>query len=187
MDMLLVDHRQVRERLSLDYPFPDPDTLFDEIGMRLRQLRKTLKPALRGRVQGIGVAAPLSLGGWNALLGVAPELAAKWHGIDLRERIAALGATAGLPVQTVKDTAAACVAELVAGRGRSIPTFLYVFVDTFIGGGWCSTATRAAARAAMPRGGLVAVGCPVAPPALPSNFSTSPAVEPEAHTPVMST
>ena len=136
MDMLLVDFTgQVRERLSLDYPFPDPDTLFDEIGIRLRQLRKTLKPALRDRVQGIGVAAPLSLGGWNELLGIAPELAAKWHGIDLRERIAALGATAGLPVETVKDTAAACVAELVAGRGRSIPTFLYVFVDTFIGGG----------------------------------------------------
>ena len=136
MDMLLVDFTgQVRERLSLDYPFPDPDTLFDEIGNRLRQLRKTLKPALRDRVQGIGVAAPLSLGGWNELLGIAPELAAKWHGIDLRERVAALGATAGLPVETVKDTAAACVAELVSGRGRSIPTFLYVFVDTFVGGG----------------------------------------------------
>jgi predicted NBD/HSP70 family sugar kinase len=27
------------------------------------------------------------------------------------------------------------VAELVAGRGRSVPSFLYVFVDTFIGGG----------------------------------------------------
>jgi predicted NBD/HSP70 family sugar kinase len=136
MDMLLVDFTgQVRERLSLDYPFPDPDTLFREIGSRLRHLRKSLSSALRERVQGIGVAAPLSLGGWNALLGVAPELAAKWHGIDLRERIAALGGAAGLPVQTVKDTAAACLAELVAGRGRNIPTFLYVFVDTFIGGG----------------------------------------------------
>ena len=35
----------------------------------------------------------------------------------------------------LKDTAAACVAELVAGRGRSLTSFLYVFVDTFIGGG----------------------------------------------------
>jgi predicted NBD/HSP70 family sugar kinase len=35
----------------------------------------------------------------------------------------------------MKDTAAACVAELVAGRGRSVKSFLYVFVDTFIGGG----------------------------------------------------
>ncbi len=35
----------------------------------------------------------------------------------------------------MKDTAAACVAELVAGRGRNIRSFLYAFVDTFIGGG----------------------------------------------------
>ena len=38
-------------------------------------------------------------------------------------------------MQLVKDTAAACVAELVAGRGRDMHSFLYLFVDTFIGGG----------------------------------------------------
>jgi len=136
LDMLLVDFNgQVRERLSLAYLFPDPDTLFTEIDTRLRQLRKALKPALRDRLSGIGVAAPLSLGGWNELLGVGAELAAKWNGIDVRERVASLGGTAGLPVESVKDTAAACVAELVAGRGRSIRSFVYVFVDTFIGGG----------------------------------------------------
>jgi predicted NBD/HSP70 family sugar kinase len=136
MDALLLDFTGVvRERLSLDYAFPDPDTLFDEIGQRLRVLRKALKPALRERLHGIGVATPLSLGGWQQLLGVAPELAEKWHGIDIRERVAALDAAGGLPVQVAKDTAAACVAELVAGRGRSIRSFLYLFVDTFIGGG----------------------------------------------------
>ena len=136
MDMLLMDFNgQLRERLSLAYPFPDPDTLFAEIDTRLRQLRKALKPALRDRLSGIGVAAPLSLGGWNELLGIAPELAAKWNGIDVRERVASLAGTAGLPVDFVKDTAAACVAELVAGRGRSIRSFVYIFVDTFIGGG----------------------------------------------------
>ncbi len=136
MDMLLVDFTgQVRQRLGLDYAFPDPDKLFREIDARLKQLRKTLKPELRERLCGIGLAAPLSLGGWNELLGVAPELAEKWNRIDLRERTAALGAAAGLPVEFVKDTAAACVAELVAGRGRSMRSFLYMFVDTFIGGG----------------------------------------------------
>jgi len=136
MDMLLVDFvGQVRERLSLAYPFPDPDTLFAEIGTGLRQLRKSLKPALRERLHGIGVAAPLSLGGWKELLHIEPALAEKWHGIDIGERVAALGAGAGLPVEFAKDTAAACVAELVAGRGRSIRSFLYMFVDTFIGGG----------------------------------------------------
>lgn len=133
MDVLLVDFTgRTRERLTLGYDFPDPDTLFDEIEARLKRLRRTLAPALRERLHGIGVAAPLSLGGWHALLGVAPERAERWAGIDIRGRIAAMS---DLPVAFVKDTAAACVAELVAGRGREIRSFFYVFVDTFIGGG----------------------------------------------------
>ena len=59
-------------------------------------------------------------------------MADKWNRIDLRAEVARL---TELPVELVKDTAAACVAELVAGRGRSVKSFLYVFVDTFIGGG----------------------------------------------------
>jgi predicted NBD/HSP70 family sugar kinase len=133
MDMLLVDFSgQVRERLSLAYRFPDPDTLFGEIDARLKQLRKALAPALRERLHGVGIAAPLSLGGWQELLGIAPEQALKWSAIDIRERVMAM---TDLPVEFVKDTAAACVAELVAGRGRNIRSFLYVFVDTFVGGG----------------------------------------------------
>ena len=133
MDMLLVDFSaQVRERVSLSYEFPDPDTLCAEIDLRLRQLSATLAPKLRARLHGVGIAAPLSLGGWQTLLGIAPEQAAKWADIDIRARVAAM---TELPVAFVKDTAAACVAELVAGRGRSIRSFLYVFVDTFIGGG----------------------------------------------------
>jgi len=133
MDMLLVDFTgQVRERVTLDYNFPDPDTLFPEIDLRLRALGDTLRPALKARLHGVGVAAPLSLGGWQTLLDIPPALAAKWAGIDIRERVQAM---TPLPVEFVKDTAAACVAELVAGRGRTIRSFLYVFVDTFIGGG----------------------------------------------------
>jgi predicted NBD/HSP70 family sugar kinase len=136
MDALLVDFAGgVRKSLSLDYAFPDPDTLFDAINAQVRVLRKALAPALRERLHGVGVAAPLSLGGWQELLGIAPELAQKWHGIDIRERVAALSAVSGLPVEFAKDTAAACVAELVAGQGRNIRSFLYLFVDTFIGGG----------------------------------------------------
>ena len=133
MDMLLVDFTgQVRQRLSLAYDSPDADTLFGEIDVRLKQLRRALPAPLRERLYGVGIAAPLSLGGWQELLGVAPAQAARWADIDIRARVAAM---TELPVQFVKDTAAACVAELVAGRGRSIGSFLYVFVDTFIGGG----------------------------------------------------
>ncbi len=133
LDVLLVDFcGQSRQRLSLDYAYPDPDTLFDTIAAHLKTLLKRLGPAAAQRIQGIGIAAPLSLDGWQALLGVDPAQASKWKHVDIRECVAA---RTKLPVQLVKDTAAACVAELVAGRGRDMRSFLYVFVDTFIGGG----------------------------------------------------
>jgi predicted NBD/HSP70 family sugar kinase len=133
LDVLLVDFvGAVRQRWSLAYHFPEPAALRAEIGQRLQALKRVLGPQRHARVQGIGIAAPLNLDGWQSLLGVDAALAGQWHGVDLRAEVAAL---TRLPVELVKDTAAACVAELVAGRGRELPTFLYVFVDTFIGGG----------------------------------------------------
>ncbi len=133
LDILLVDFiGRPRHRWSLDYEFPDPGPLLAEIDARLAEIDRLLGPGERTRVQGIGIAAPLSMGGWQQLLGIDPALSDRWQRIDLRDEVARL---TRLPVELIKDTAAACVAELVAGRGRSIKTFLYVFVDTFIGGG----------------------------------------------------
>ena len=133
MDVILIDFvGQVRQRWSLDYRYPDPDELVAEIGRRLTDLRAALTPAQFERVQGIGIALPFSLGGWQTLLDMPPDVAARWPATDLRAEVAAL---TELPVTLIKDTAAACVAELVAGRGRSMPSFLYLFVDTFVGGG----------------------------------------------------
>jgi predicted NBD/HSP70 family sugar kinase len=137
MDALLVDFTgRVRERLTLDYAWPDPDTLFDAIAVRVEQLRANLASSLGAakaeRLQGVGVAAPFSLGGWQTLLGMPESKAATWQSIHIPQR---MQGTTDLPVHFVKDTSAACVAELVAGRGRNLPTFLYIFVDTFIGGG----------------------------------------------------
>lgn len=133
LDILLVDFTgQARQRWSLGYDFPDPDTVLPEIDRRLQDLRHGLGPTLRDRLQGIGIAAPLQLSAWRELLGADPAVAERWDRLDLRAEVESLS---GLPVQLLKDTAAACVAELVAGRGRALTSFLYVFVDTFIGGG----------------------------------------------------
>ena len=133
LDVLLVDFTgAVRQRWSLDYRFPQPGQLLAEIGQRLAGLRRSLPAQRHARIQGVGIAAPLSLGGWQDLLGMPGHVAARWHATDLRAEVAGL---TELPVALIKDTAAACVAELVAGRGRSVKSFLYVFVDTFIGGG----------------------------------------------------
>jgi predicted NBD/HSP70 family sugar kinase len=133
LDTLLVDFTGARrQRYTLDYRHADPDNVLAEIAQRFKDIRRKLNAEQRERVQGVGVAAPLSMDGWQQLLGVPARSAEKWQRIDLAAEVAS---RTELPVTLVKDTAAACVAELVAGRGRGIKSFLYVFVDTFIGGG----------------------------------------------------
>jgi len=133
LDVLLVDFEgRVRERSSRDYDFPDPALVLAEIVLRVQGLTRRLGDAGRERLQGIGIAAPLSMGGWQSLLGFPQTLVDAWDRTDLRTEVER---QTGLEVTLLKDTAAACVAELVAGRGRSVKSFLYVFVDTFIGGG----------------------------------------------------
>ena len=133
LDTLLVDFTGTRrQRYTLDYRHADPDDVLAEIARRFKDIRRKLSPEQRERVQGVGIAAPLSMGGWQQLLGAPARSADKWQHIDL---VAEVASRTELPVTLVKDTAAACVAELVAGRGRGIKSFLYVFVDTFIGGG----------------------------------------------------
>ncbi len=131
-DWLLVDFTgQVRERVTVDYAFPDADTLIPLIGRHLKALHKKLG-ALAPRLVGVGVGAPLQFGGWHRLLGLPQAQSDAWSRIDLRAQVQAM---TELPVSFAKDTSAACVAELVAGRGRDLKSFLYLFVDTFVGGG----------------------------------------------------
>jgi predicted NBD/HSP70 family sugar kinase len=88
---------------------------------------------LWSRTVGVGLTAPLSLHKWADLMGgQAAEALARWEHIDLPARVQGL---TDLPVVFAKDTTAACVAELLQGHGRSVRSFLYVFVGTFIGGG----------------------------------------------------
>jgi hypothetical protein len=131
-DWLLVDFTgQVRERLVLDYAFPDIPVLLPAIKTNLNRLLKKLGP-LSDRVVGVGVAAPFQLGGWHRMLGLTAEQSQAWNQIDLGAEVQKL---TDLPVSFAKDTSAACVAELLQGRGRDIRSFLYLFMDTFVGGG----------------------------------------------------
>lgn len=131
-DWLLVDFTgQVRRRHTIEYESPDAKTLLPALGHHLKVLRDGLG-ALAPRLVGVGVAAPFLLGGWHRMLGLSDAQADAWNRIDLGAEVQAM---TDLPVSFAKDTSAACVAELVAGRGRDLKSFLYLFVDTFVGGG----------------------------------------------------
>lgn len=131
-EWLLVDFTgAVCQRQSLHYDFPVAHTLLPAIGERLNAMHKALGP-LRDRLVGIGVAAPFQMGGWHKMLGLSDADSSEWDQIDLGAQIQAM---TDIPVSFVRDTAGACMAELVAGRGRDLKSFLYLFVDTFVGGG----------------------------------------------------
>jgi predicted NBD/HSP70 family sugar kinase len=131
-DWLLIDFTgQVRDRLTVSYAFPDAKTLLPVLGKNLTKLQKSLGP-LSSRLVGVGVAAPFRMGGWHKMLGLSDAQSSVWNQLDLGHEVQAL---TELPVSFVKDASAACVAELVSGRGRDLKTFLYLFIDTFVGGG----------------------------------------------------
>ncbi|MEX1168104.1 MAG: ROK family protein [Hydrogenophaga sp.] len=172
-DWLLVDFTgHVRQRIVLDYPFPDAALLLPAIEANLHKLLNGLW-GLRDRVVGVGVAAPFQLGGWHRMLGLTEVQANAWNRIDLGARVQAM---TDLPVSFAKDTSAACVAELLQGKGRDIPSYLYLFLDTFIGGGLVlhshlhrGQSGNAGAVASLPLG--VATGGAGVPPQLVSQAS----------------
>lgn len=132
LDVVLLDFAgAIRHRASVAYSTPGVDAVFAEIAAQLQQVEQLLGADL-ARLTGIGLAAPLMFGGWQQLVHMSPQDADAWTRTNMRERLQAL---TRLPVQFAKDTAAACVAELVAGRGRALKSYLYLFIDTLIGGG----------------------------------------------------
>jgi hypothetical protein len=131
-EWLLIDFTaQVRERHAISYDFPDVDELLPAIAQHIHRLRDGLG-ALAVRNVGAGLAAPFQLGGWHRTLGLSKAQADLWNQMDLAAEVRA---RTDVPVSFARDTVAACVAELVSGRGHDLKSFLYIFVDTFVGGG----------------------------------------------------
>lgn len=115
---------------STHYDFPEPDAFFAALSQHLAAVRVHLGSQV-DRVRGVGLAMPFSMSGWQQELQVSPDRLVAWDGLDVRERVQELS---GWPVTVIKDTAAACLAELMQGCGQRLPHFLYVFLDTFVGG-----------------------------------------------------
>ena len=75
---------------------------------------------------------PYFLGGWADELGFPPAVAQSWLDFDLRKHLAA---QIGREILFENDASAAATAELVYGWGRQFRTWIYLSINTFIGGG----------------------------------------------------
>lgn len=113
--------------ITYAYPLPEPILAFVESGVR--QLERTLRPADRARISGLGIAAPSELWNWADKVGAEMEV---WRTCDLADQV---GERAHYPITFENDATAACGAELMLGHGQQEMNYLYVFIGTFIGGG----------------------------------------------------
>lgn len=114
------------------YAFPDATTLFDAITAAIGRLVGALPEASRERVIGLGLAGPSGLALQVEALGGRPEDAARWVGVDVRQR---LEAASGYRTTFYNDGNAACWGELAAMPKPRPGTFAFFLVSTFIPAG----------------------------------------------------
>ena len=133
LEALLVDFSgAVVASRSTPYPAPLPAETMALARETALELAGSLKPRLRDRIVGLGVAMPWVMYEWSDVLGLEREAIAAWREIDVA---AELEAATGLPVSLYNDATAACAAEMIAGDRIDRTSALYIYLGTFVGGG----------------------------------------------------
>jgi predicted NBD/HSP70 family sugar kinase len=123
---------QVLSRVRRTYDYPDAATIFAELASIVTELTASLSPLERKRLVGIGLAAPGDLGGTTSLLPPPPGQEKLWAELDIRD---AAAAATGLDVSLYNDGHAACWAQRVAHPAPRPLSFVFLVLDTFVGGG----------------------------------------------------
>jgi predicted NBD/HSP70 family sugar kinase len=132
-DLMLLDLAgHVRHTIHRPYNFPSPAEMMRFVTSGVEELVSGLEPEQRGRISGMGIAAPFQLWNWAEDVGAPPDVLMAWKDFDLQAEIAKLFAW---PIHFCNDASAACAAELLFGHGRNLQDFAYFYLGYFIGGG----------------------------------------------------
>ncbi|EGE57476.1 UNVERIFIED_ORG: putative NBD/HSP70 family sugar kinase [Rhizobium esperanzae] len=132
-DLVLMDFvGRIRMQLHQTYAYPLPDDILAFVTSGIEEIESRLDDRQRGRIAGLGIAAPFELWNWAEEVGAPPGAMEVWRDVDLQADIAA---RVSHPVFLQNDATSACGAELVFGVGPSYPDFVYFFIGSFIGGG----------------------------------------------------
>ncbi len=132
-DLMLLDLTgKVRHTLHQPYHVPTPAELLKFVEEGTETLIAELKPRERGRIAGLGIAAPFEPW-YGDEHGKPPgEAMEAWRGFDLAAEI---GKLLGWPIHLCNDATAACAAELLFGKGRDYRDYGYFYIGYFAGGG----------------------------------------------------
>ena len=163
LEAVLVDFAgDVRMREEHEYPYPDPEDVLKFGNSALRAFSHRVRSLPGAAIIGVGIASPYFLGGWVEELGFPEDLGRRWEAIDLRTFF---DVDPKLPVFCENNSSSAALSELVLGEGARFRDFMYVCVDTFVGGGLVQNGRVNTG----PHGNSAALGpLPVSPSALAS-------------------
>lgn len=123
---------QVLDKASQRYKDPTPAQLIDTLSSGIDKMLAELNDSQRQRFVGVGIAMPWFLGNWAAQDEMAPEIAKQWVDTDFAREL-----EQRLPYNIFfeNDCSAAAAAELYFGQVKAANNFLYIYIDTFVGGG----------------------------------------------------
>ncbi|APD89539.1 MULTISPECIES: ROK family transcriptional regulator [Alteromonas] len=114
------------------YGYPEPHDLVVFITRHVPNFLGQLNNAQRQRLKGLGVAMPWFLGRWSDGKEMPVDVAQKWESFDIKKE---LEDELNMPIYVSNDCTSAAAAELLFGQGKKCSSYLYIYIDSFIGGG----------------------------------------------------
>lgn len=123
---------QIIQSIVQRYDFPHLETIRQDIPNCVAKLFADMSDKQRRSIIGIGIALPDNLEAWETTAGAPKGAMADWADADLA---ADLAEKFDLPVRSLNDATAACLAEIAVGNSLRNQCFAYFYVGTFIGGG----------------------------------------------------
>jgi predicted NBD/HSP70 family sugar kinase len=132
-DSVLVNFAgETLHRITHEYAYPEPDKIAGLALADVQLLTARLAVHLRDRVVGIGVSIPYFLSGWQNDLGFPDHVVAAWASFNLPQYLIE---HTKFEIYFENDASAAATAELVYGQGATERNFIYLYINTLIGGG----------------------------------------------------
>ena len=131
--MVLMDiGGRIIAEMNESYLYPEPNTLITMIVQNTEHLVNNLAPELHSKILGLGVAKPWYLGRWSDGQEMPKAIADIWESFDFYTE---LSKQVQYELSVANDCSAAAAAELIFGKGHKYSDYLYIYIDSFVGGG----------------------------------------------------
>jgi len=131
-ELTLIDFKGAQiDARSTAYAYPVINDVLGFLDSSIEALFKDA-PNRRALLSGIGISQPNRIWEWLEAVNAPADAMREWTSFDIG---AAITERTGLETFLENDATAACISELLLGRGNEFTDFAYIFLGAFVGGG----------------------------------------------------